>query len=117
MEYPRIVRGKDSPYAPFTERTVAIVRTIPKGRVASYGQVAAIAGSPAAARQVARVLHSLSRALRLPWHRVIGSRGTISLPRGAGFEVQRALLRAEGVAVAEDGSVDLGAHRWVPRLR
>jgi methylated-DNA-protein-cysteine methyltransferase related protein len=106
-----------SRYAPFTERAVAIILSIPPGRVASYGQIAGIAGSPGAARQVARVLHSMSRTLRLPWHRVINSRGSISLPRGAGFEKQRALLRAEGVPVRDDGTVDVRRHRWVPRLR
>jgi methylated-DNA-protein-cysteine methyltransferase related protein len=110
------MRRPGSPYAPFTQRAVALIRSIPRGRVASYGQIADIAGSPNAARQVARVLHSLSRSQRLPWHRVINSRGMISLPRGAGFETQRALLRSEGVAVTRDGAVDVRRHRWVPRL-
>lgn len=111
------MRGPGSRYAPFTQRAIELIRSIPKGRVASYGQIAGIAGSPGAARQVARVLHSLSRAQRLPWHRVINSRGSISLPRGGGFETQRALLESEGVRVADDGEVDLRGHRWVPRLR
>jgi methylated-DNA-protein-cysteine methyltransferase-like protein len=106
-----------SRYAPFTSRAVAIIRSIPKGRVASYGQVAGIAGSPLAARQVVRVLHSLSRVERLPWHRVIRSDGTIALPRGDGFEQQKALLEAEGVVVNPDGHVDVKRYHWVPRLR
>jgi methylated-DNA-protein-cysteine methyltransferase-like protein len=104
-------------YAPFTARAVLIIRAIPRGKVATYGMVAAIAGSPLAARQVVRVLHALSRRERLPWHRVIGGRGTISLPHGAGFERQRALLRSEGVAVTAQGRVDMGRHLWVPRMR
>ena len=104
------------PYAPFTARAVRIIRAIPKGKVATYGLVAAVAGSPLAARQVVRVLHTLSRKERLPWHRVIISRGSISLPRGAGFERQRALLRSEGVAVTGAGSVDMRRHLWVPRI-
>jgi len=111
------MRRQGSRYAPFTERAVALILSIPRGRVASYGQIAGIAGSPAAARQVARVLHSMSRTLHLPWHRVISSRGTISLPRGEGFETQRALLMSEGVAVTVDGAVDVRHHRWVPRVR
>jgi methylated-DNA-protein-cysteine methyltransferase-like protein len=103
-------------YAPFTARAVRIIRAIPKGKVATYGLVAAVAGSPLAARQVVRVLHTLSRKERLPWHRVINSRGSISLPRGAGFEKQRTLLRAEGVAVSRTGSVDMRRHLWVPRI-
>jgi methylated-DNA-protein-cysteine methyltransferase related protein len=106
-----------SRYAPFTARAVRIIRSIPRGKVASYGQVAGIAGSPHAARQVVRVLHALSRVERLPWHRVISSGGTISLPRGAGFEEQKALLEAEGIAVKDDGRVDVERHHWVPRLR
>ena len=104
-------------YAPFTARAVRVIRAIPKGKVASYGLVAAVAGSPLGARQVVRVLHTLSRKERLPWHRVINSRGSISLPRGAGFEKQRALLRSEGVAVTPAGKVDMKRHLWVPRIR
>lgn len=103
-------------YAPFTARAVRIIRAIPRGKVATYGMVAAIAGSPLAARQVVRVLHSLSRTERLPWHRVINSRGSISLPRGGGFEKQRSLLRAEGVAVTTTGGVDMKRHLWFPRV-
>jgi methylated-DNA-protein-cysteine methyltransferase-like protein len=103
-------------YAPFTDRAVRIIRAIPRGTVASYGLVAAVAGSALAARQVVRVLHSLSRKERLPWHRVINSRGFISLPRGAGFEKQRALLRKEGVAVSPAGRVDMKRYLWVPRI-
>jgi methylated-DNA-protein-cysteine methyltransferase related protein len=103
-------------YAPFTARAVRIIRAIPRGKVATYGMVAAVAGSALAARQVVRVLHSLSRKERLPWHRVINSRGSISLPRGGGFERQRALLRAEGVAVTVAGRVDMKRHLWVPRM-
>jgi methylated-DNA-protein-cysteine methyltransferase-like protein len=84
--------------------------------VATYGQVAGVAGSPNGARQVARVLHSLSRAKRLPWQRVINSRGSISLPRGAGFERQKALLESEGVTVSRNGRVDMRRYLWVPRL-
>ena len=104
------------PYAPFTERALLIILSIPRGRVATYGQVAGVAGSPNGARQVARVLHSLSRAQRLPWQRVINSRGSISLSRGAGFEQQKALLESEGVAVGRNGRIDLNRYLWVPRF-
>ncbi len=104
------------PYAPFTQRAIRVIRGIPRGRVATYGLVAAAAGSPLGARQVARILHSLSRKERLPWHRVIGSPGAIRLRRGLGFETQRALLRKEGVSVSPRGRVDLGRFLWKPRL-
>jgi len=111
----RPYRGRP-PYAPFTVRAVRILRGIPRGKVATYGLVAAAAGSPLGARQVVRILHSLSRKERLPWHRVIGSRGIIRLPRGLGFERQRELLRREGVPVTSQGRVDLGRYLWKPRL-
>jgi methylated-DNA-protein-cysteine methyltransferase related protein len=103
-------------YAPFTTRIVRVIRAIPRGKVATYGLVAALAGSPLGARQVVRVLHTLSGKERLPWQRVINSRGSISLPRGGGFEKQRALLRSEGVKVTVHGRVDLGKFLWRPRL-
>lgn len=107
---------RDARYTPFTARAIEIIRSIPRGKVATYAQVAAVAGSPLAARQVVRVLHSLSRAERLPWQRVINSRGSISLQRGAGFEEQKALLEAEGVKVREDGRIDMKRHLWVPHI-
>jgi methylated-DNA-protein-cysteine methyltransferase related protein len=112
----RGTRAEDSRYAPFTVRVLAIIRSIPRGKVATYGQVAGVAGSPSGARQVARVLHSLSRVQRLPWQRVINSRGSISLPRGGGFERQKALLESEGVAVTRDGRIDMERYLWVPSL-
>jgi methylated-DNA-protein-cysteine methyltransferase-like protein len=99
--------------APLTERILAVIKAIPKGKVASYGQVAALAGSPRGARQVARVLHSLSAKEKLPWHRVIGASGMISLPAESGAEQARR-LRREGVAVDARGKSDLARFRWDP---
>lgn len=99
-----------------SRRIIDIVRAIPRGRVASYGQVAAMAGFPNGARQVARLLHSSSRAHRLPWHRVVNAAGGISLPPGAGGGLQRELLAREGVAFVK-GRVDLRRHAWRPTLR
>jgi len=112
----RVPRPSGARYSPFTDRAIAIIASIPRGKVATYGQVAGVAGSPLAARQVVRVLHTLSRRERLPWHRVINGAGFISLPRGAGFEEQKALLEAEGIRVREDGRIDMKKHLWVPRL-
>jgi len=102
--------------APFTERVIRVIRAVPRGRVATYGQVAALAGGPTGARQVARILHSLSGPKALPWHRIINAGGRISLPRGAGLEEQRKRLRSEGVTVGAAGNVDLSRWRWVPRF-
>ena len=92
------------------------MKGIPRGKVATYGLVAAAAGSPLGARQVVRILHSMSRRQKLPWHRVIGGRGSISLPRGLGFETQRKLLIKEGVKVTPEGRVDLRRYLWRPTL-
>ena len=63
----------------FTEEVLDIIKMIPKGKVMTYGQIAAYAGNPRGARQVSRILHSMSSSHELPWHRVINSKGGISL--------------------------------------
>lgn len=92
----------------------SIVASIPRGRVASYGQVAAMAGLPRHARLVGRALRELPDDIDLPWHRVVNHAGAIS-PRGApsGERDQRRLLEAEGVRFRSD-RVDMGRHRWEP---
>jgi methylated-DNA-protein-cysteine methyltransferase-like protein len=99
---------------PFTREVKRAIRSIPRGRVATYGQIAALAGREHGARGVAWILHSSSEAADLPWHRVIGAAGRISLPRGRGFAEQKARLLAEGVAVGPGGRVDLKRYRWEP---
>lgn len=94
-------------------RIAAVVAMIPRGRVATYGQVAAQAGNARAARQVAWALRVYA-GRALPWQRVIGAGGVIRLPPGNGLERQRALLRAEGVAVDAAGRLDLAAYQWRP---
>lgn len=97
-----------------TERIRAVLRAIPRGQVASYGLVAELAGQPKGARQVVRVLHASSEKDGLPWHRVLRKDGSIALPPGEGFELQRALLEAEGVKVDKPGRVDLARFGWRP---
>lgn len=97
-----------------SDRIKRVVRRIPRGKVASYGQVAALAGHPRAARAVVWILHSSSGKAKLPWQRVINSRGTISLRPGCGYEEQRARLMAEGVVFGPDGRVDLRRYGWKP---
>jgi methylated-DNA-protein-cysteine methyltransferase-like protein len=94
----------------------AVVRRIPRGRVATYGQVATLAGRPGQARQVGYALHALRgpEDADVPWHRVINARGEISPRAHAGPEehVQRHLLEAEGVTFDPRGRVDLALHQW-----
>ena len=96
----------DQDESTLSQRIKSVIKKIPRGKVATYGQIAAMAGNPRAARQVVRVLHSSSRKERLPWHRVINSRGTISLEPGFGYEEQRSLLTKEGVKFDKNGKVD-----------
>jgi methylated-DNA-protein-cysteine methyltransferase related protein len=90
-----------------TNRIIQAIKAIPKGKVSSYRDVALAAGLPNGARQVVRVLHSLSEKFELPWYRVIRSNGSIALKEGEGRELQIRLLRAEGVEVSPDGIVDM----------
>lgn len=85
----------------FTEEVLDIIASIPRGRVMTYGQIAAYAGNPRGARQVSRILHGMSEKYQLPWHRVINSKGRISLPGELGNR-QRTLLEQEGVVFKND---------------
>jgi methylated-DNA-protein-cysteine methyltransferase related protein len=96
----------------FSDAVIAVIKKIPKGRVATYAQVAALSGNPRAVRGVVWILHSSSDKAKLPWHRVINSRGVIALRPGCGYEEQRALLEKEGVLVAPYGKIDLKQYQW-----
>jgi methylated-DNA-protein-cysteine methyltransferase-like protein len=98
----------------FSDRAKRLIADIPHGRVATYGQIAACAGNHRASRQVAWLLHSSSRKDNLPWHRVINSRGGISLPIGGGFEEQKMALEAEGIVLDQKGRVNLSRYLWNP---
>jgi methylated-DNA-protein-cysteine methyltransferase related protein len=103
----------------FFARVYAAVAVIPRGRVATYGQVAAAVGVPRGARAVGWALRALTpaRADGVPWHRVVGAGGRISPRAGAGPELQRRRLRAEGVAF-RGGAVDMARHQFLgPRVR
>ncbi|MBN1410302.1 MAG: methylated-DNA--[protein]-cysteine S-methyltransferase [Spirochaetales bacterium] len=89
----------------FTEKVIQVIQKIPKGKVLTYGAVARSAGNAKAARQVARILHSMSTKHNLPWHRVVNGRGQISL-EGRGGDLQKSLLESEGVVFTGNG-IDL----------
>jgi len=98
-------------------RIWAVVRRIPRGRVASYGQVAAVAGMPGHARLAGYALHASSTDA-LPWHRVVNAQGGLSLARTnvAGGLTQRLRLLREGVSFDRRGRVRMERHRWAPRV-
>jgi|SRR5699024_7848883 len=93
-------------------RIYAVVKRIPAGRVATYGQVAELAGLGRHARMVGYALHGCPR--NIPWHRVINAKGRISLPADStGAMAQRRLLTTEGI-VFLGARVDLARYRWQP---
>ena len=95
-----------------------MVRRIPKGRVATYGQVASLAGLAGHARQVGYALHALPHGTSVPWHRVVNAAGGISTRATPGGElVQRLLLEREGIRLDARGRVPLDQLRWNPRVR
>lgn len=100
----------------FKERVIYIIQAIPEGKVMSYGQVAAAAGSPRAARQVGGILRAASLDT-LPWWRVINNAGYISIKGSfeATPQVQKSLLVQEGVPVSADMQVDMNKYRYMPQ--
>jgi methylated-DNA-protein-cysteine methyltransferase-like protein len=93
-------------------RIYAVIASIPRGKVATYGMVAALAGLPGRARQVGYALHALPPGSKVPWQRVINARGEISLA-GESAERQRALLEKEGIEL-DGGRVSLARYTWRP---
>lgn len=91
----------------------SVVQSIPEGQVATYGQVARLAGRPNGARQVGYALAGVGEKLQLPWHRVINAQGEISARAHPDFEdYQRMLLEEEGVEFSLRGRIDLSRYQW-----
>ncbi|HEY0781930.1 MAG TPA: MGMT family protein [Thermoanaerobaculia bacterium] len=104
-------RRDDDPYA----RIRAVIARIPAGRVATYGQVAALAALAGHARQVGYALRNLPESSDLPWQRVINQKGEVSPRSAPGYErYQQHLLEEEGVRFDAAGRVDLERYRWEP---
>ena len=95
-----------------TKRIIGILKKVPRGKVTSYGTIAALAGLRNGARQVVRILYSSAEKEALPWFRILKKDGSIALPPGEGFELQRSLLKKEGVSVSREGRVDLEKFGW-----
>jgi len=97
-------------------RIYRVVSRIPRGRVATYGQVAELAGLPGGARQVGYALAALGDAREVPWHRVVNARGGISRRAEPSFEwLQRQLLTREGVVFDASDRLSFTRFRWRPR--
>lgn len=102
--------------SPFSELVIKTILRIPKGKVATYKQIAELSGKPHAARAVSWILHSSSTKYKLPWHRVLGSSGKISFEKNThNFRKQRSLLQKEGVEISEHGELDLKKSQWAKR--
>ncbi|MFX0076636.1 MAG: MGMT family protein [Candidatus Hermodarchaeota archaeon] len=96
----------------FTQDVIKIIKSIPVGKVLTYGKIAKLAGNPRAARQVSWLLHSSSKKHNLPWHRVINSQGKIVLKSEDGKDFQKVLLESEGIEFVEKDRVDLKKYLW-----
>lgn len=105
---------KSAPPHSFAPRVYAIVRRIPRGRIATYGQVAALSGYPGAARAVGTALARLPTHLQalVPWQRVVSSAGVSRQRSPEDASTQRELLRSEGIAVQTSGKIDMRRHQW-----
>ncbi|MBD2103393.1 MGMT family protein [Leptolyngbya sp. FACHB-261] len=98
------------------EQIYAVVRLIPLGKVATYGQIATLAGLPGHARQVGYALFRVAPGADVPWQRVVNSRGEISYSalRHGSDDIQRLLLEEEGIQFNPNGRIDLRHYGWQP---
>jgi methylated-DNA-protein-cysteine methyltransferase-like protein len=100
-------------------RIYAVIARVPRGRVATYGQIAGEAGLPGQARMVGYALSALPEGSRVPWHRIVNAAGRISLRSGSDHRpmdrIQRYLLEREGVRFGGGGVIPLARYRWSPR--
>lgn len=109
--------SSNSEHSQFKTRVLEAIQLVPYGTVASYGQIALLVGAPRAARQVGWILNK-SEGENLPWWRIVNNTGRVSI-KGAKYsdrELQRKLLRAEGVDVAEDMTFSIEEYRFKPSL-
>jgi methylated-DNA-protein-cysteine methyltransferase related protein len=98
----------------FTERAIEIIQGIPLGKVMTYGQIAKLAGSPRGARQVVRILHSMSKKYNLPWYRVINSKGELGFKDDEMFIEQKHALLSEGIEFLGEYMIALEKYQHHP---
>jgi len=98
------------------DRIFEVIRRIPRGRVATYGQIAELAGIPGQPRRIGYALSALPANSGIPWHRVINAQGRISFPPRSGHErLQRRLLKQEGIIFDGTARINLSLFRWQPK--
>lgn len=102
------------PISDFTSNVIKIIKQIPVGKVTTYGKIAILAGNPRSARQVSWILHSSSKKYKLPWHRVINSKGMIAMKSIDGKNTQKEMLEKEGIEFISDFKVNLKKFQWCP---
>lgn len=112
---PKRTHPTPPPGHPAIAAICAVIRRIPKGWVATYGQVAAMAGLPRRARLVGHILQNLDPAIPIPWHRVVNARGEVSRSpsRNGGDAIQQRLLEQEGIEFDAKNRFTLERYRWL----
>lgn len=107
------MRRKEIHLSDFSKTVMSLVKKIPRGKVATYGQIARLAGKPHGARGVGWILNACSETHALPWQRVLNSKGKISFPKKSKeHREQKRLLAREGVKLSPDGEIDLAKFQW-----
>ncbi|MES2803442.1 MAG: MGMT family protein [Bdellovibrionota bacterium] len=98
---------------PFTKAVIKMVLKIPRGKIATYGQIAKISGNPGGSRGVAWILHACAKKYKLPWQRVINSQGKISFDKTTKeYRNQKNLLQKEGIQFSDTGTVNFKTFQW-----
>lgn len=98
----------------YTKRVIDTIKNIPQGKVMTYGQVAEMAGNNRGVRQVVRILHTMSDAYDLPWHRLVNAKGEISIKDEETRDFQMYNLQQESVEIDDNGRVDLKRFQFIP---
>jgi methylated-DNA-protein-cysteine methyltransferase-like protein len=105
--------AETKPIGEFSKQVIAMIQKVPKGKVATYKQIAALAGKPHAVRAIAWILHSSSKAHKLPWQRILNAQGKISFPASSPLhKKQKSLLQKEGIRFSDNGRIDLAKYQW-----
>jgi methylated-DNA-protein-cysteine methyltransferase-like protein len=95
-----------------SNEAIKLIKAIPRGKVATYGQIAYLMGLYPSVRRVVWILHPCSEKEGLPWDRVVNKMGKISIKPGAGYEKQKELLKAEGIVFDKNDAINLDRYLW-----